>query len=70
MNDFIDDIGQAAFGMTRTEALAKGVCIRCHKPVAPNGEYDNELIYSNAGVKEYGISAMCEKCFDGMFGAE
>lgn len=69
MNSFIDAIGQQVFGMTRTSAHEAKVCICCHKPVFnEDGTYSQELFHSEAGEKEYGISGMCEKCFDNMFG--
>lgn len=45
------------FGMTMAEALSKGICIQCKEPAIPK-------CYSEMGVKEYSISALCERCFD------
>lgn len=38
-------------------AKAAGLCISCNEPALPK-------CYSEAGVREYGISGMCEECFD------
>lgn len=46
------------FQLTPTAARAQGICIQCKLPaVAPR-------IYSDAGQREYNISALCELCFD------
>lgn len=50
-----DITSQAAFGMTRNDAWSKGLCIKCKQ--APQ-------FYSDAGRKEYGITGLCEFCFD------
>ncbi|KKL45629.1 hypothetical protein LCGC14_2353710 [marine sediment metagenome] len=44
-----DDLMRGAFKMTVSEARAQGVCVRC---------------YSDAGRREYGITGLCELCFD------
>ena len=48
---------QALFGMTKQEALEKGVCLQCKELAIPK-------CYSEAGKKEYSISGLCERCFD------
>jgi hypothetical protein len=50
-----DRMQLAKQGQTRS-----GLCIACHEPALPK-------CYSEAGRREYAISGMCEKCFDGMF---
>lgn len=71
MDVIVDTIGQQCFGMTRTAAREQGVCISCHKPVlTADGKPNPELFSTLAGVNEYDISAMCEKCFDEMFKEE
>lgn len=52
-----DELSKAAYGMTRDEAVRRGICIHCRKPAAPK-------IYSAAGTMEYRISGLCEECFD------
>lgn len=61
---FKDSVAQAAYGMTRDEALSRGICISCHESVGPTN------IYSRAGAAEYRISGLCERCFDAMFDDE
>ena len=50
-----DTTAKRAFGITRQEAWNLGVCIKC----AQKPEF-----YSYEGRKEYGITALCEFCFD------
>ena len=52
-------LAQALYGMTKEEALHKGVCISC-KLLA--------TWYSGAGEAEYRISGLCEPCFDKITG--
>ena len=58
-----DALSTAGFGMSLTEAHAKGLCLECKEPAGPK-------CYSEAGRREWGISGVCEKCFDEMFGGE
>jgi len=58
LQQFRDAAGREAFGMTREEALAQGVCISCKRPPTFSTE---------AGRREYALSAICEPCFDGTF---
>jgi hypothetical protein len=55
LKDLKDSITRAAYGMTAAEAKEKGICISCKKP---------PTFYSEVGRKEYGITALCEPCFD------
>jgi len=57
-----DETARKAFGMTKAEAMEKGICIECRNPATEN------RFYSEAGRKEYQISGMCEICFDACFG--
>lgn len=61
MQDFKDNLSRIALGMTRDEAIARGVCIECKQP--------NPLsrCHTDAGRREYYISGMDEECFDKMF---
>lgn len=56
-----DKLAKDLFGQTKGEAIQTGLCIDCKEPALAK-------CYSEAGRKEYHISGMCEKCFDGMFG--
>lgn len=60
LQDFKDNLAKEAYGMTTEEAWAKGICINCKDAAMPK-------CYSDAGRREYKISATCEKCFDEMF---
>ena len=65
LEEFKDNLAKNLFGMTRKEAREKGICLECKNLAAPR-------CHSQAGKKEYLISAICEECFDKMFegGAE
>ena len=58
-----DELAKEATGMTQTEAWSSGICVKCKEPALPK-------CYSDAGRREYQISAMCEKCFDSLFADE
>lgn len=60
---FKDALSVAATGQTAAQAQEKGLCIQCKEPALPK-------CYSDAGIREYHISGMCEKCFDNMFAEE
>jgi hypothetical protein len=62
LQELKDTIARAAFGMTKAEAHAKGICIDCKA---------TPRIMSDAGKREYLISGLCEPCFDKVtFGEE
>ena len=48
------------FKHTRNEALERHVCVKC-------GNNPDSTFYSDAGRKEYAMSALCEPCFDEIF---
>lgn len=60
-----------AFGMLPEEAYQKGICIDCKSPiryeVGADTSGENGQIYSDAGVREYQKTALCETCFDSLF---
>lgn len=58
-----NELAKESMGLTKNEAHAKGICINCKEPALPK-------CYSEAGRREYGISGMCEKCFDTLFQEE
>lgn len=60
MQAFLDQFTKKAFGVSRGEALVAQTCVTCGGPAT---EFRDEL-----SRKEYGISAMCQKCQDGVFG--
>lgn len=59
--ELIDKGYREAFGMTRAQAHEQGVCVKCGKP---------PIFYTEAGRREWRISAVCEPCFDAMFPEE
>jgi len=63
LQDFKDDLAQSIYGMSTQEAKEQGICIQCHKLALEN-------CYSQAGISEYRISGLCEKCFDSICGEE
>jgi len=46
--------------LTLEEAHKCGICIECKQPALSR-------CYSTEGRKEYGITALCELCFDQLF---
>ena len=56
-----DDMANDLFGMTKAEAIKKGVCIDCKQP-AMSG------CFSDLDVEEYEISGLCSRCFDQITG--
>ena len=61
VQEFKDTMTKDLFKMTIGEAIGKGICIQCKDPALPN-------CYSDAGIKEYKVSGLCEKCFDEICG--
>ena len=55
------NLAKDLFGMTKKEAIKKGICLDCKQPAM-------SYCYSDAGVREYKISGLCEKCFDQITG--
>ena len=61
LQKFKDKLAEGLYGMTAEQAIAKGICIQCKQPALPN-------CYSEAGVREFRISGLCEECFDKITG--
>ena len=61
LTGLLDAMSSAAHSMTRSEAIAKHVCVRCAKPV------DHTNLRTPSEVKEYRISAYCGVCWDEIF---
>jgi hypothetical protein len=55
----VDSLAKDLFSMSREEAWEKKICIKCKRPAS---------FYSQAGIKEYKKTALCEKCFDEITG--
>ena len=62
LSSFKDKLAKDLYGQTISEVQEVGFCIQCKEPAAPK-------CYSEAGRKEYGISGLCELCFDEICGA-
>ena len=65
-----DGLSKNFFGLTLSEAFQQGICISCKQKVyySADGKAEKEgHIYSVAGQNEYGITALCEYCFDKAF---
>ena len=56
MTEFKDRLAMDLYGMTLTEARAKGICVACKKSMddIPTKEID---------IREWGISGLCPNCF-------
>lgn len=55
-----DALAQEATGITQTKAWRRGICVVCKQNA-------KSRCYTEAGLREYQISATCERCFDAMF---
>lgn len=56
--ELADELGTMLYNMTPDEAIEQGICIRCK---------ELPTFYSKAGVDEYQLTGMCERCFDEEF---
>lgn len=72
MQDFKDAVAMKIYGITLTEAHAKGICIDCkesmYQPIPYDSIMRNEL--TPLDVKEYKISGICPICWDKQFPPE
>ena len=65
-----EGLSKELFNLTPSEAIQQGICVSCKKPVFYSESWKAEKeghIYSCAGQAEYGITALCEYCFDKVF---
>lgn len=60
LNALKDKMAKDLYGISRTEALQKGICVSCKEPAMPK-------CTTTAGRKEYPISGLCEVCYDKIF---
>jgi len=74
LNKHADDCAREAFGRTKGDAHRGGTCIKCNESVRADfnliggsGQLRPGDIYSPEGLKEYGISGLCEYCWDNLF---
>ena len=63
LQEEIDKLAFDLFGQTKSQSVSTGLCIHCKESALPK-------CYSDAGRKEYGISGLCEQCFDDIFQEE
>ena len=56
----INLVSKDIYTVTMDEALSRGICLNCKEEALPK-------CYSRAGEREYGISGLCEECFDNSF---
>lgn len=72
-----EDMACEVFGMSPDQAKNENICINCKEPIvhhpslyidAPGPTYEEKIkpgmIYTDAGLREYRISLICECCFD------
>ena len=62
LEQFKEDVAIKVFGRSRKLSLAGNACVKC-------GEFNLEF-RDEISRKEYGISALCQCCQDGIFGVE
>ena len=55
LDEFKDFMSLSLYGMSRTEALEKGICVSCKTPPVGDTEVD---------AAEYKISALCSICYE------
>ncbi len=60
LQDFIDGLTKSTFGSFLSDSQKKGCCVSCKINIKG---FRDEL-----SLKEYGISGLCQKCQDEVFG--
>jgi len=55
LDKFKENLALSIYGMTKSEALKKNICIQCKK---------SPTFTTEMGRREYPISGLCEPCFD------
>jgi hypothetical protein len=74
LDKFKDDSAKLAFGRTKSEAHVTRTCIHCRARIFFCDEDSPEAgpgaIFTPEGKAEYGISGMCEHCWDNLFAEE
>ena len=67
------DLAIHLYGQTKEEAQQAHVCINCGHEIFRASSLEERkpgCICSDAGMREYQISGMCEYCFDKLMGEE
>ena len=62
LDTFKEEMAQSIFGRSPSMAKSGGQCVKC-------GEFNLEF-RDEISRKEYGISALCQCCQDGIFGTQ
>ena len=62
MEQFLDDLSLAMFGISRSAAILGGICVMCEGPAV---DFKDDL-----SRKEYEISGTCQECQDQIFGSD
>jgi len=74
MEDALDAMAKAMFGRGRRDSMGNSICVSCGTKVSLIIDPSLQLIegalpFRDAlSLKEYGISGLCMKCQDGVFG--
>jgi len=63
MQEFLNSTSVATFGTSIEAALKQGICVQCKQEALARRK-------SEAGKTEYGISGLCEVCWDDIVGGE
>jgi hypothetical protein len=61
LDDLLNALSKSAFGENTQDLRAEGKCIECEEPALSK-------CYSDVGKREYGISGLCEVCWDNIIG--
>jgi hypothetical protein len=61
MEEFLNETAETFFGSDRAKAMKDATCVACKGPAV---EFEDAL-----SKKEFGISGLCGKCQNGVFGA-
>ncbi len=59
---FLDNFSEKSFGKSKTKCEEQNICVFCHNVVRME-DFRDDL-----SRKEYGISGLCQKCQDDVFG--
>jgi hypothetical protein len=60
LHELKETFGKGIYGLSPTDCKEKGICISCKEPAIPR-------CHTEAGRREFYISALCEECWDKIF---
>ena len=66
MQQVLDDMAEALFGMSNTEAVATGTCLRCKRVFTS----DDRAAWMEIDRREFAVSATCPTCWIELFPPE